>query len=177
MSCISNKNFQNTKPAGLPATTSHLRRLESGLVVPATAGTRTFVSTRDMFPGYFDEEFVSYGTNVPAEAMPETKVDLYEMTADGNFETLLGSFKEEDVHVLFWENQDQILTWVENHPTHLHPQGCWATFFPFLVSGKPFVARVDRYERKLKAYVYHFGRGIVWYVGLRRRLVLPQRAV
>ena len=156
----------------LPETTSHLRRLKSGLIVPATSGKRTFVTERAMFPGFFDSDFRNYGTDVTSDPLPETPSDLYEMTADGDFKTLLGSFGP-DPEPLFWRSQDQILSWIEKHPDDLHPQG-WATFFPFVVGKKRFVADVDRDSRSLEAYIRRFGIVHVWSAEFRSRLLLTQ---
>lgn len=161
-----------TTTAILPETTTHLRRLKSGLVIPATSGKRTFVTERNMFPGYFDEDFIEYGIDVPSKAMPEIDSELYEMTGDGDFRKLLGSFKL-DLDLLFWKSQDQALTWIENHPNDLHPKG-WATFFPFIVGKKKFVAYVYRLEGELRAFVYHFESGLVWCAEFQHRLVFPQ---
>jgi hypothetical protein len=161
-----------TKTFTLPATTSHLSRLESGLIVPATKGTRTFVNTRKMFTGYFDPGFESYGTNVPSDPTPQVGSDLYEMTSNGSFKTVLESF-ELDPNLLFWRSQDQTLTWVKNHPNHLPPDG-WSTFLPFIVGDKKFVAIVCRDDRELEAYVSHFDVGSVWDAKVRERWVLPQ---
>lgn len=159
----------------LPETTSHLRRLQRGLVLPATTGVRTFVTARDMFSDGFDSNFDEYGTNVPYQAMPKTSADLYEMTADGDFKSLLGSFNINPKR-LFWRSQDQVLTLVENHPYHLHPQG-WITLFPFIVREKSFVASVTQFRRKLGAYVRYFEDVGVWYAENRHRVVLPQLGV
>lgn len=157
----------------LPETTSHLRRLKSGLIIPATTGTRTFVTQHDMLSKYFDKDFVRYGTDVPAVAATSTSSDLYEMTKNGNLRDILGS-----VHTytgpLFWRSQDQVLTWVENYQQHLHPKGV-ATFFPFIVGEKRLVASVHLRHGVLMAYVSRFEVDFVWRAGFCCRVVIPQQ--
>ncbi len=170
-----------TLPVSLPETTTHLHRLKSGIIIPATRGERTFVMERTMFPGYFDPDFVSYGTNVPSEPTPETFSDLYEMAESGNFRNVLGSLNT-NLDLLFWKSQDQALTWVEKHPEDLHPEDLhpdddWATFFPFFVGKKKFVANVCRHNRTLNVYVYYFTFSHVWSTQRRCRFVLPQLVV
>lgn len=159
----------------LPETTSHLCRLESGLVIPATAGTRTFVTQRDMFPGYFDEDFVGFGTDVPTGATAPTPSDLYEIISDGDFRDILGSFNI-DPEPFFWRSQDQIITWLETHSRYLYSEG-WATCFPLIVGEKRLFVDVDRNNCGLETHVRHFDCGIVWHAEHRSIVVLPQLGV
>lgn len=78
--------------AALPETTTHFRRLESGILIPATSGRRTFITERNMFPEFFDSRFYNYTTDVPNEECPESFCELYEATQNGSFRDLLGSF-------------------------------------------------------------------------------------
>ena len=159
----------------LPATTTHLRRLKSGLIVPATTGIRTFVTQRDMFPGYFDEDFVGYETNVPSEATVPTLSNLYEVTKEGDFRDLLGSFNLE-LEPLFWRSQDQILTWVDNHPQYIRPYE-WPAFFPFIIGKKRFVTSVSWYRSELRTILNHFDDNDVRVAAYSSSLVLPQVGV
>ncbi len=155
----------------LPSTTPYLRRLESGLLVPATTGKRTFVSERAKFTAGFDRDFESYSTNVPSDPAPAVVSDLYETSNySGNFRDQLGSLGL-DLNLLFW-SQDQTLSWIETHPQHLHPEG-WATFLPFMVGGNRLVANVLRYGSLLHVFCYRFNNDLVRYAVCRHRWVIP----
>ncbi len=154
-----------------PETTSHFRRLKSGLIIPATTGQRTFVTERAMFPGFFDVDFERYGTDVQGQATPEALSDVYEMTAHGNFQTLLNSF-ELDLDTLFL-TQDQALAWITAHPEYFGSDDP-SVLLPFIVEENRFVASVLRREHELRAGAFLFVDDYVWFAGRRLRLVLPQ---
>lgn len=158
----------------------HLRQIAAG-TIPATDGRRTFVQANRMFPGYFDLDFEKFGTNVPGKPEPQTRFEVYEMIQDGTFQEILEGFSV-NTRKLFW-SQDQAITWIENNPELLHPQG-WATFLPFSVKineGTPkevedfFVAYAYRSRGGLKADVDRFSYVGVWVAEGRCRFVFPQR--
>ena len=160
-----------TAVSPLPETTSHYRRLASGLIVPKTQGQRTFVAERLKFPGFFDSCWESYGTDKPSQAQPETLADVYEQTKNGEILDLLTSFHK-DPTKLIW-TQDQALAFIESHPDWFkNPDP--SVLFPLEGS---FVARVRRLGVKLRAIVRRFDFRGVWNAEYRFRLVLPQRTV
>lgn len=156
-----------------PETTTHLRRLESGLVVPATTGTRTFVTQRDMFLGGFDEDFTKYGTDIPAPATATVFSNLYEITKDGYFRNIISSFSI-NIEQLFWRSQDQILAWIENYPSYLHSSRS-PTFFPFLAGKRRFVASVRLSHDMLVTYLNRFDSRDYLIYECYYRLVFPSR--
>lgn len=158
--------------SALPETTTYLRRLESGLVIPATTGTRTFYTQSTMFPGFFDSKFSKLGTNVPTIATGPASSALYEITRAKGYRDLLGSFKT-SLELLLWKSQDQILTWIESYPQHIHPSG-YPTYFPFTVFGKFFVVVVDIHNNKLGVNLDHFHSDQFMDIGCLDRMVLPE---
>lgn len=158
-----------TAVSPLPETTSHYKRIASGLIVPKTRGNRTFVSEQSMFPGYFDPDWVKYGTDVKSKPQPETPADVYEQTENGELMALLTSFHSDPTR-LVW-TQDQVLTFITSHPDWFGNTDP-SVLLPLEGS---FVAVVRRYDVGLLARVFRFDRRGVWSAGYRRRLVLPQR--
>lgn len=144
---------------------SILRPIQSGLVIPATFGTRTFAQATDIFPGGI------YGKNcnIIGEARPETPIVVHELNENGTLQQIFGgqgvSFDQ------LCLEPEQIIQFVIKYSEHLHPQG-YATFF--LLPGSSLVASVywDD-DRGLGVYVYHFSCDFVWRAGSRHRVVLP----
>lgn len=107
----------NATMSSLPETTSHLRKLRGGLLIPATTGKRTFVTEQAKFTGSFGTHFAYYGTNVPSAAMQNSPSVVYEVTHMGHFKTILESFKI-SFRDLFWKSQDQILAFISKYPEY-----------------------------------------------------------
>ena len=153
--------------------TSCLTLVSSGsqVIIRKTSGKKLISQAKKLFPGWIDPDFTNYGCNVPSEARPDMPVEVFEMTADATFETIFNSFEAELDNLAL--TQEQIISFVEEHESWLHPQG-YATFFLFKANGKFFVAYVFRLDRKLGVRVFHFSRGYVWDASRRYRIVVPQ---
>ena len=151
------------------------QRLISGgqrLVLAATDGTRTFVKSAGMFPGYFDSDFHNWNTDVPSTATVETLFQVYEHEKDGNFAQVFGSLKRPHASLFF--TQDQALEVVASHATWFCPKG-WATFIPFTVRGEYLVAVVSRCgDDELGLDVSRFSHCHVWGAVQHYRFVIPQ---
>ncbi len=152
--------------------TSCLKLISGGneLVIRKTTGKKIISTAKKLFPGWIDPDFTSYGCDVEGEAKPDTKVEVYEMIAAGDFQKIFSSF-ECDLDELT-RTQEQIIAFVEDYENWLHPQG-YATFFLFKANGQFFVASVSRYGRRLRAGVYRFSSDGVGGASYRDRVVVP----
>lgn len=150
--------------------TSHLRFLESVTLAPTT-GSTTLAEAEDVFTGYLDSDFRNWGTNKFGQDTVETTVDIHEMSKDGNYRTLFGSFGR-DLHSLVM-TQGQIKEFARTH-RHLLRQDGYATFFLFEVKGELFVALVIVSGGGLGVHVHRFGDGHVWIAVSLHRVVVPQ---
>lgn len=157
----------------------HLRLISGGekIVLAATNGTETLAQAQDIFTGYVDPRFKSWGLDVPASPMPETEVAVYEMEKSSTFAQLFGGFGENLDRLCFTQAQIRQFCRDPKSKKWLHPKG-WPTFFLFEVGNEYFVARVYRYEHgKLRVNVRHFSRDVVWSAEDRGRVVVPQLAL
>lgn len=138
----------------------------------ATDGRRTIVGARKMFPGYFDSDYVNWGTDVPGQPTEETPFEVLELVKNGKFAQIFGAFGRPLDELCL--SQDKILEFVENHSDKLHPKG-WATFFLFKVGDEFFVANVRRIDDgQLEASVARLSDDFVWNAEYRSRFVVPQ---
>lgn len=169
-----------TGKAKLVPCNPYLQKIADG-VLGATTGQRTLAKAKNLFPGGLDPDFVNWGTDVAGAATEEAPFEVFEMTKNGTFEQILDGFGV-DRKKLCWE-QDQIITFVENHKDLLHPDG-WETFFLFSVKfeegtederEKFFVAYVRRDDGgQHEARVYCLSHDYVWHAEYRHRFVIPQ---
>lgn len=166
--------FYKTAIAELSAVVTSCLTLISGgekIAIKATSGKKLISQAKKVFPGWIDPDFENYGCNVADEAKPETPVQVFELTTNADFQKMFGSFEAELDDLTL--TQEQIISFVEEHESWLHPQG-WYTFFLFKANGKFFVARVDRSDRGLEVDVDHFSYAYVWHASVRGRVVVPQ---
>ncbi len=150
----------------------YLHYLESTTIAFAK-GAVTLAKANDVFNGWVDSDFKNWSTNVPGEDTEKTAVDVYEMTHDGNYQTLFSSLG--DPHK-FCLTQGQIKEFCRSHRDLLRQEG-YGTFFLFEVNDELFVAYVDVSAGKLKVYVDRFDYGYVWRADSRHRLVVKQQTV
>jgi hypothetical protein len=68
----------------------YLRHLETLTLAP-TKGKATLAKAKKVFTGWLGSDFKNWGTDVSGIDTDETKVDVHEMTRDGNYKTLFGS--------------------------------------------------------------------------------------
>ncbi|MEK7209051.1 MAG: hypothetical protein AAB677_02225 [Patescibacteria group bacterium] len=157
-----------------PKRKSVLRRIKSGLTIPATNGHGLLSEAKGTFPGWIDPNLTRYGCNVRGEARLETKVDVHELVENATFRQM---FEGQGIDLgAFCLSQDQIEQFVLNNRDHL-PQGC-STIFLFKVEDSFFVAPVYwSDDRRLKVGVYLFSYAYVWNADLHYRVVLPQLAL
>jgi len=145
------------------------------ITLPACAGNRTISNDgRNLFTGYIDPDFKSYGANIPGGPTPEMTLDVFEMIPgkNGDFRTLFGSVSSDPT--LLTLTQDQIVTFTERHRDLLRQDG-YATFFLFKGEDeKLFVASVTFGGGLLRVRVFHFSYGFVWRGVYRHRLVMPR---
>lgn len=142
------------------------------IALAATSGTRTIAGARHVFTGHLDVEFTKWGLDVPAKPTVAIPVAIHEIVKDGNFATIFGDFSRDLDDLCF--TQDQIVSFVENHPTRLRIDG-YATFFLFRVGGEYFVALADR--RSVdgpNVFVNRFSCDDFWFAENRHRVVVPQ---
>lgn len=151
-----------------------LRLISGGesIVIAATSGTKTIASATDVFTWGIDSDFTNWGLNVPSEAKPETSVQVFEQSQDGNFRTIFGGDGRSLDDLCF--TQEQIVEFVRNHKNWLRTDS-YATFFLFKEAGQFFVADVSLASgARPGVLAYRFGVGRVWGAECRRRVVLPQ---
>lgn len=161
----------NRKETCWPKGNPYLSRIATGNL-KATDGKRTIVRARKMFPGYFDDDYVNWGTDVPDQPTGETPFEVLELVKNGKFAQIFGAFGR-PLDELCW-SQDQIISFVEDHADLLHPKG-WATFFLFKVGDEFFVACVGRSGGgQLGARARRLSDDDVWGAGGRYRFVVPQ---
>jgi len=160
----------------LPAQTKPpiLRLISNGknIVIRATSGEWTIAQATDVFLLGVDPDFTTLGLDVPGEAKPETPVEVYEMTEDGNFKTIFGSFGHELDELCL--TQEQVIAFVEDHKDWFRKHG-FGTFFLFKVAGKFSVADVRLGDSiRLSIDAYRFWHDFVWGGGYHHRLVVPR---
>lgn len=145
------------------------------IVIAATSGQKTIAQATKVFTWGINSDFKNWGLDVPGEAKPATPVEVHEMTEDGNFKNIFGSFnrKLDDLCL----TQEQIVTLVRDHKKWLRKEG-YATLFLFKVGDEFFVAIVflDSGERP-GADVDRFSSGRVWGGDTRPRFVVPQQTL
>ncbi len=151
---------------------THLRHLETLTLAP-TKGIVTLAKAKEVFPGWLDGDFKNWGTDVSGIDTAETKVDVHEMSRDGNYRTLFGSLGDPRKLCL---TQGQIEEFCRSHLDSLRQEG-YGTFFLFEVKGDLFVADVFVGDGELKAYVDRFDNDLVWNAAYRHRLVVKQQTV
>lgn len=142
------------------------------VILTATSGARTIAKARHVFTGYLDSNFTNWGLDVPAKSVATTPVAIYEMVKNAGFRDIFGDFGRDLDDLCF--TQDQIVSFVENHPARLRKDG-YATFFLFKVGGEFFVAYVDLYSAdRPDVGVFRFSDGLVWSAEGRPWVVVPQ---
>lgn len=151
---------------------SYLRHLETINLIP-TKGEATLAKAKQSLTGWIDGDFKNLGTDVGGEDTTETKVDVHEMTRNGNFQTLFCSLGDPRKLCL---TQGQIEEFCHSHRDSLRQEG-YGTFFLFEVKGELFVAYVFVDVGKLRARVHRFGNGYVLDADFCHRLVVRQRTV
>lgn len=153
--------------------TSHLTCISLGkdTVLDPTDGTETIANAKDVFPDYIDSDFKNWGLDVPAEATKRVKTHVFEMTQDGDFKAIFGSFGENLDRLCL--TQAQIKQFCKKHAKWLRTDG-YGTFFLFKVGKDYFVADVDVYSDGLYVHVFRLSYDYVWDAGYRPRVVVPQ---
>jgi hypothetical protein len=150
----------------------YLRHLETVSLAP-TKGKATLAKAKKVFTAWRSGDFKNWGTDVEGEDTAETKVDVHEMSRDGNYQTLFGSLGDPRKLCL---TQGQIEEFCHSHRDSLRQEG-YSTFFLFEVKGEPFVAHVYVVNGRLEAHVSRFDYDSVWDAGTRHRLVVKQQTV
>lgn len=153
---------------------SILRPISIGeeLTLDETDGKATLAEARDVFTGYIDPDFKTYGTNVPGVATGKMPVSVYEMVEDATFEQMFGSLTAslDDLCI----PQDKIKQFVVKHRKWLRTEG-YGTFFLFKAGAEFFVADVCLLDvGRLEVFFDRFSNDGVWRAEGRLRLVVPQ---
>lgn len=156
------------------ATKLYLRHLKTVTLAPAK-GSATLAKAREVFvfTGSLDNDFKKWGTDVGSEDTTETKVSVYEMTRNGNFQTLFGSLGDPRKLCLTWE---QIVEFCRSYRFYLRQED-HAVFFLFEVNDEMFVVYVLGDADDLWLRVYRFDFAHVWSAGNRHQLVVQQQTV
>ena len=152
-----------------------LRLISAGenLTIDACDGTEILADARDVFAG-IDPDFENWGADEPGASTAKTPVDVHEMENNGTFIQMFGSLNPDLDRLCF--TQAQIKGFVRKYRSWLRTEG-YATFFLFKSHGHFFVANVFFYsDDSLGVYVVRLERGLVWFAGYRRRIVVPKLA-
>jgi len=148
------------------------------VLLPRCGGKRLISEATGVFTGFIDRDFIRYDTNEPGDETPETRCEVYDLVEDADYATMFGSIADNVETICL--TQDQIITFCENNPDALSPNG--VTFFPFksekkVDEGEPekafFVADVGRFGAKLEAGVGRFEDDSTWYAEYGYRVVVP----
>ncbi|MFA6432784.1 MAG: hypothetical protein WCV82_03165 [Candidatus Paceibacterota bacterium] len=168
---VNGQAAQATQPK--PKSTNILRSISAGkdISLDASDGTEFLADQAKLFPGWLDQDFVNYRTNVSESPVSAVKVEVHEMVRSGDFSKIFGSFNV-DLDKLRL-SQGQIIQFVKKHPEWLHPDG-YATLFLFKVGDEFFVVLVGRSVGRLWARVLRFSYVGVWLADGRSRVVVPQ---
>lgn len=160
-------------------------RLISGaevLTLKASNGSRLIYQSASTFKSNLDVGFVDWGLNKEGIATPETKIQMHEIVANGNFmaifKSLPGNWNQK------WLSQNQIIDFCEQLPDWLQSNG-YATFFLCKINELQkvdeknpqknlVVVDVRVYADGLGVYVIRLERDRVWRASTLRRVVTPQ---
>ncbi|MFO0718687.1 MAG: hypothetical protein U0522_01510 [Candidatus Paceibacterota bacterium] len=142
------------------------------LPLDATDGKETISQVRDLFTGWIDPYFKSWGCDVASKPAGAANVAVHEMIKDGTFAQIFNGMSD-DLDALCL-SQAQIINFVKKHRKWLRTDG-HSTFFLFKVGDEFFVADVRVYDDgQLDVDVCRFSDGFVWGAEYRRRVVVPQ---
>lgn len=144
------------------------------LELEPTDGKETMARAGDLFTGYLDSDFKSYGTDVKGKPTEKTNVHVHEMIKNGTFAQIFGGLSGNLDELCL--SQAQIIQFVKKHRKWLRADG-YATFFMFKVGDEFFVASVHVIADGLEVGVDRFEDGHVWYAKYRLRVVVPQLAL
>jgi hypothetical protein len=147
------------------------RHLGLTATIPPTTGKKTISGAEEIFTGYLDPEFKGWGLDVLGEVKPETPVESLELAKDGTFNDFFTSLGDLNKLVM---TDEQIIWVVENCPDLLVQQDGKFNFFLKKKGDKFFVARVNRFEGRLKVFARRLSFGCVWYAECGLRVVVPQ---
>lgn len=113
--------------------------------------------------------FRNWGLDDSEIATAETKLAVYEITADVTFSQMFSSLADNLDRIVMTQNQ--IIQFCKEHATWLRP-GSYANFFLIKKGGKYFVVDVY-YDSGLNIQAYNFDINYVWCAVDRHRLVVP----
>lgn len=151
-----------------------LRLISGGkcLTLDACDGSEILADARDVFNGFIDPDFKSWGVDEPGESTAKTLVDVHEMVLDGTFVQLFGLLSL-DLDKLCL-TQHQIKMFVRKYRDWLRTDG-YATFFLFKLHGQFFVANVHfGSDGSLGADIFRLGYDRVWIAENLHRIVVPK---
>lgn len=142
-------------------------KLASTGKIKGTKGYVTIARAKDVFTGWIDPDFKSWGTDVAGPDAKAQNVSAYELGKDGTFRDIYYRLSS-DLDSLCL-TQGQIVEFMKNCEDKEH----WF-FFLFKVGNDFFVARSRWYDGELGARVDRFSHDYVWDAGRRRLFVVPQ---
>jgi len=157
-----------------------LKLLSAGdeLELDETDGIETLAEANNVFTVSIDGDFQRWGTNVLSKPTSKTKVQVFEVAKDGNFEAIFTGVNP-DLDKLCLE-QSQIKGFVRKYKKWLRTEG-YATLFLFKVGEgdkkQYFVADVRLCSDGPRVFVLRFSSSNVWGAEGQRRVVLPQQTL
>lgn len=156
----------------------YLRPLDFGKIkIKACDGSRTIAESKEIFKGFIDENFKSWGLDKKCPATPECGVSSLALVENATLKQIL-SWLKSDMDKICW-SQDQIAEICDEFRSEvLSPIG--ATLLPFKeeksIFGdkeKYFVASVRVYSSSLYVHVSRLSGDLVWGASGGHRLVTP----
>ncbi len=158
----------------MKTTTPILRCItEQPIIIPPTDGTRTILTSTEIFTGSIRDDFTVCGLSGPCGPTPKTRVMVYEIIKTSTFEPIFESLSSIREHLCV--SQSQIIAFLEETDRdHLHKKG-YGTFFLIKPTRRFFVieVRIDS-RRKIEVGYYPFDVGHNWNKTCPRRVVVPK---
>ncbi len=147
--------------------------VDKRVVVGATKGTETLISTNDVFNS-ISPDFKNWGCDKVEQETPEVAVEVYEQIQDATYPEIFGSVDQNFDHLAL--TTSQIKNFVMNHAKDYLLRAEWTCFrFLFKEGDEFFVADVRVLsEGKLDFRTTRFLDGSVRHAEYRHRIVVPQ---
>ncbi|HOZ53678.1 MAG TPA: hypothetical protein PK142_03305 [bacterium] len=160
---------------------SNIIRLVSGvkkLVLPESDGRAIIVEAKNVFDHLIAHiSFEKKGLIKEGKNVPETEVEVYEMTRNAIFKEIFFSFSGQFDSLCLTQNQ--IIDFCVKHSEHLKNEGLATFFLTKKDFERPstednlFVVSVHVYSFGLNVYVYSFDEKNIWIGSHRQRFVFP----
>ena len=155
--------------------------LDKEITISETDGKTNIPSAKSVFTSAIDSNFKNFGLDIPSKPTGKTKVEMFELVEDSNFNGMFGAFGQNLYRLCFEESQ--VVKFAEEHPDLFREDDC-GTVFLIKKERQPndppdkkkefFVADVYRDSGGLSVNVDRLSYGFVWSAGHGDQIVVPQ---